>query len=339
VDARVGVQGAAGTSFTRKRQIVDVQILTPGFERVTVIEPAPADPFDQAVHPVGRLFQFDPEGMKGHRVRVQGAVTALGPGGAVYVRDDSGGLRIELDNALPRLQPGDVLDIAGFPERGEYSQVLKNATGRVLRRSAPPPPARIDASGALTGEHDSLRVEIDGVLIDHAPERAGSWLLLRSGAHTFPVHVERGYPAGLVEGSVVRVTGLCLVHSGPDNRVHGFRVAAETARDVVVLERGRWWTLERALWAVVALGSVLVAGLVWIVRLRQGSRRARADVKVLSGLLPICAWCKKIRDDQGYWNQVETFIHERSDADFSHGICPDCVARERGRHREETRAS
>jgi len=52
---------------------------------------------------------------------------------------------------------------------------------------------------------------------------------------------------------------------------------------------------------------------------------AIAQVKVLSGLLPICASCKKIRDDKGYWNQMEAYIHEHSEAQFSHGICPDCV--------------
>jgi len=52
--------------------------------------------------------------------------------------------------------------------------------------------------------------------------------------------------------------------------------------------------------------------------------RALADVKTLSGLLPICASCKKIRDDRGEWNPIETYIHERSDADFSHSICPEC---------------
>ena len=61
-------------------------------------------------------------------------------------------------------------------------------------------------------------------------------------------------------------------------------------------------------------------------------------MRVLSGLLPICAWCKKIRDDNGYWNQVETYIRERSEADFSHGICPDCVARESGQLRREAAA-
>jgi len=54
-------------------------------------------------------------------------------------------------------------------------------------------------------------------------------------------------------------------------------------------------------------------------------QEALNQVKTLSGLLPICAHCKKIRDDKGYWNDVETYIHSHSDVDFSHGICPDCL--------------
>ncbi len=54
-------------------------------------------------------------------------------------------------------------------------------------------------------------------------------------------------------------------------------------------------------------------------------QKALAEVKTLQGLLPICAFCKKVRDDQGYWNQIETYITERSDASFSHGVCPDCA--------------
>ncbi len=52
-----------------------------------------------------------------------------------------------------------------------------------------------------------------------------------------------------------------------------------------------------------------------------------SKVKTLSGLLPICASCKKIRDDQGYWQQLETFVKEHSGAEFSHSICPECMQR------------
>ena len=52
---------------------------------------------------------------------------------------------------------------------------------------------------------------------------------------------------------------------------------------------------------------------------------ALSEVKTLSGLLPICASCKKIRDDRGYWNQIEFYIRDRSEAEFSHSICPECA--------------
>lgn len=51
------------------------------------------------------------------------------------------------------------------------------------------------------------------------------------------------------------------------------------------------------------------------------------QIKTLSDLLPICAWCKKIRDDQGYWKQLESYIETRFDTTFSHGVCPDCAKR------------
>jgi PAS domain-containing protein len=54
-------------------------------------------------------------------------------------------------------------------------------------------------------------------------------------------------------------------------------------------------------------------------------REALSNIKTLSGLLPICAWCKKIRDDGGYWRQVEAYVSEHSNAEFTHAICPHCM--------------
>ncbi|TAN42977.1 MAG: PAS domain S-box protein [Nitrospirae bacterium] len=61
------------------------------------------------------------------------------------------------------------------------------------------------------------------------------------------------------------------------------------------------------------------------VKLIAELQAALAKVKLLSGFLPICSNCKKIRDDKGYWTQLEAYIHEHSDAEFSHGICPECT--------------
>ena len=71
-------------------------------------------------------------------------------------------------------------------------------------------------------------------------------------------------------------------------------------------------------------------------RLRIGNRivslqQALSSVRVLSGLLPICAYCKRIRDDKDYWLQIEHYLSVHSDARFSHGICPECLVK----HAEE----
>lgn len=60
-------------------------------------------------------------------------------------------------------------------------------------------------------------------------------------------------------------------------------------------------------------------------RLFRELKESMSQVKLLSGLLPICANCKKIRDDKGYWTQIEEYIGSRSEAQFSHGCCPDCL--------------
>ena len=57
----------------------------------------------------------------------------------------------------------------------------------------------------------------------------------------------------------------------------------------------------------------------------QELQQTLSEVKILSGLLPICAFCKKVRDDSGYWQQIERYIRDRSDADFSHSVCPECI--------------
>jgi PAS domain S-box-containing protein len=60
-------------------------------------------------------------------------------------------------------------------------------------------------------------------------------------------------------------------------------------------------------------------------RLLEELQEALASIKTLRGLLPICAACKKIRDDSGYWNRIEDYVRDRSQAEFTHGICPDCA--------------
>ncbi len=82
--------------------------------------------------------------------------------------------------------------------------------------------------------------------------------------------------------------------------------------------------------ALITGAAFLVAFRIRQLKQRERILEARVDeaiskIKVLDGLLPICAACKKIRDDRGYWNQLEIYIRDHSEADFSHGMCPDCA--------------
>jgi hypothetical protein len=72
----------------------------------------------------------------------------------------------------------------------------------------------------------------------------------------------------------------------------------------------------------VVTGSVLIF---FILQINRRLKKALKEIKQLSGLLPICANCKKIKDDAGKWNQMEDYISNHSEAEFSHGLCPECL--------------
>ena len=110
---------------------------------------------------------------------------------------------------------------------------------------------------------------------------------------------------------------------GIQPRVGYFTTAISRALSISMLP----WSL-----AFTMLGAVI--GILWAKILQADEEKSKIiielqkaldRVKTLSGLLPICASCKKVRDDQGYWNQIEAYIEAYSEAQFSHGICPECA--------------
>ena len=90
-----------------------------------------------------------------------------------------------------------------------------------------------------------------------------------------------------------------------------------------------------AIGVVVVLAGAVVA--TFRLRVRRLNQRAReleravaeavSNIRILRGLFPICAACKKMRNDKGYWKQIESYVRDHSDAEFSHSICPDCMER------------
>ncbi|MBN2706323.1 MAG: PAS domain-containing protein [Deltaproteobacteria bacterium] len=91
-----------------------------------------------------------------------------------------------------------------------------------------------------------------------------------------------------------------------------------------VLDSGREPDLDNGVLWVLEDSSARKAAAEEREKLIAELEKALEQVKTLAGIVPICMYCKKIRDDQGYWNQLEKFISDHSEAEFSHGICPDC---------------
>lgn len=80
------------------------------------------------------------------------------------------------------------------------------------------------------------------------------------------------------------------------------------------------------------LGILTCAFAIFALRRWRELQAAIANIKSLRGLLPLCASCKKIRDDKGYWNRLEAYILDHTDAEITHGICPDCMKKLYGIH-------
>jgi ligand-binding sensor domain-containing protein len=201
------------------------------------------------------------------------------------------------------------------------------------------PPAFVEEAW-VDGERADLGRDLDVAPGNHRLQFAYTALSLMAPDHLHFAYALEGFDAGWIDAVTRRQTSYTNVPAGR----YRFRVRV---RD----EDGPWneagiprplrvrahWYRTPAFFVMVGGALVLafagayrmrVRGLVARQReLRRRVEEALADVKVLSGLLPICASCKKIRDDRGYWNQLEQYIGDHSQAAFSHGICPDCVNR------------
>jgi preprotein translocase subunit YajC len=122
-----------------------------------------------------------------------------------------------------------------------------------------------------------------------------------------------------------------------------FRGAFEIYYDITDRKQQLDKLLSRssALVFIIALGLLLSIIVILFIENKTISKRKQAEkerekliaelqdavtkIKTLGGLLPICSNCKKIRDDKGYWNQIESYIRDHSEAEFTHGICPKCA--------------
>lgn len=297
VDSTVRIRGVCSSQFNRQRQLFAIRLLVPRAEDVTVEIPAPVDPFAIPEQSISSLFQFTPQGTYGHRVKISGTVTYFQPGSALYVQDEVYGLFVHTKSTVP-LRLGERVEVLGFAAPGQYTPSLQDASYRQIGTGTTPVPAQINRDEALKGDYDCRLICIKAKLLNHAQDGREQSLVLESGGFIFHAYqqVEDGKAyARLENGSLLAVTGICLVEpgdwqAGETWRAKSFRVLLRSPDDVVVLHLPPWWTLEKMLWIAGAMVFVTLGAFTWIVVLR---RRVQIQTETIRQQLRVEATLKE----------------------------------------------
>jgi signal transduction histidine kinase len=295
VDAEVCVRAVCLYQFNQKRQVLTPVLQVPRSESVTILKPAPRDPYAAPVRLAASLLTFSPENLHAyaHRTHVRGVVTFSQPGSFVWIRDGTSGLRVE-SSQRQSLSPGDEIEVAGFPTFGSNTPELQDAIFRKAGSTRPPVPILLTNLNEAFDHEDDL-VAVEGQLTQIQPILNGITYTLDNNGQIFKavLKMSSGEQADpdWQTGARVRITGICnVVHD--DNRPFAgmwqpksFEILLRTPADLRILQPPSWWTLaHQAMLLGIATGVLtLVIGMVVLLsrkRLReQAARRAMAETE------------------------------------------------------------
>lgn len=280
VDATVRFQGVCGSSFNRRNQLVSVHLMMPSLGDLRILTPAPADPFAIPASPIASIRRFTTDVPDRHRVKVVGTITAHFPGRGLFLADSSGGVYVQTQDGAP-VQPGDEVEVIGFPAAGSYSPILKSGVLRPTGRHFAQRPLTITGAQALGGGYDAQLVTLRGVvrsnysrLTSDAPlSRPGSRVLVIETPDyvTFEAFLPRSVSPkwGVPVGSQVALTGICTVKADENGNPSQFQVILRSAADARLLSSPPWLTLRRALSMLSLLAAITAAIIGWVVVLRR----------------------------------------------------------------------
>jgi signal transduction histidine kinase len=297
IDALVSIQGACTSELNARRQVRGITLHVPGLDRIKILEPAPADPFTIAATPIASVATFDPDRLAGRRVKVSGVVTLKIPDQGFFIQDVGGGIFVR-HGQTNELQPGDLVDVLGFPALGDFSPELEEASLRRTGDSSNVVGHKTKAEEILLqGVHDAMLVTLEGRLLQNVPRSANPQLVLQDGAIIFTARLQdsgQGWKMPALEsGSQVRLSGVCSIQRGEQREPKGFRLRLRSAADVVLISNPPWWSTKHTLWVLGGLGGVLAGSLAW-------GRSMRRQVKQQTSRL-----LQQIAEREGMQVQIE----------------------------------
>lgn len=276
VDARVKIKGVGGTLYSRDGKLVGFHLLTQDPSLVTVLEPPPSDPFFAPLRSSRNLLAYSPQRGTEHRVRIKGVVTFFWAGHDFFVRDPAGGICVE---AAPGedLEPGDLVEVSGFPAPNQASPWLRNAVYHRQGASARPAPLRMTPGQVPGPGQECDLVSIEATVREAVePHNDYSAVVLETSGKVFHAYFQNSWtldPKNFQPGAIVDVTGISQL-SGD-----AFSLWMRSPKDLRVihpspLERRRQWIMFSSL-----LGGGVLLPAVWILLLRMRVRRYTEAVR------------------------------------------------------------
>jgi len=216
-------------------------------------------------------------------VRLTGVVTLQQPGTALFIQDGAEGLYVRTTQT-DAVQPGDRVDVVGFPAVGDYAALLQDAVFRRTGAGPLPSPTLVTAALALDGRHDAARVHIEARLLGGTFGPRQSILNLEAGNVFFVAQLEDPWPRRkgatlLAPGSLLRLTGICAVEADENRNPRSFRILLRSPDDIAVLEQPPWWTIRHLVRTVVLLAASILGVLLWVVVLKRQVREKTETIR------------------------------------------------------------
>lgn len=284
IDSEVRIQGNCGAVFTPSNQLIGITIYVPSLRDFQLLSPTKHS-WNKPVESINDLQTFAISRDNEHRVRVAGVVTLALPDGSFYMTDGTGSTLVR-SASRGSLTSGMRVEVLGFPGVRDRHPTIDDAIFRMLRTGPPPQAIPIVAGSALEGKFDSSFVRIRGTLLQSAITPQGHLLVLRAGSTVFTA-VSEGSAAtkgvgSLPEGSVLDLTGICVLNRTSDGFTSGLEVVFNSPEGITVVRPPPYWTLGKALSTIafLAFGVLIVVG--WATTLR---RRVRRQTEVIRATL------------------------------------------------------
>ena len=283
LNTKVQVQGVSAVTLNAAEEVTGAQLRVPLRQFLRLLEKAPTNAFAIDPRPIGQVSGSSPAQLDLHRVRVQGVVTAITPGGEFFLQDDSGAIRAHTEQAGD-LYPGRALDVVGFPV---VDGPVTSLAGAIFRYDKPilsvAPQARTAAAVLADAVPRHELVSVEGQLLHDAGGSTAPWLLVQSGRLTFQAHFASGdaqTPAPRwLAGSRLRLTGVCDPLPEVANQPRSFVMLLRSPADVQLLAPPTWWTPQQLALLASGLAVALLAILGWVALLRRTVRQQTDQIR------------------------------------------------------------